>query len=217
MRSWPCRSTSARRSISSRWASGPGAGGGRGPHCRSTPGVLARLRAAGAPGRCGVPGRLLPRLGPVPLRRGPGDGPPGPRTGLPHGRAQLGHKGNDQVRLESALAALGPQLEVLAPVREWNLRTLEDKLAFARRARLTGGRAQRPARSPSTATCGGRASTWPTWLDPWDEPPADVFTLTRAPEHGSGCRPSWSRSVSMKACPVRSTARRWSRCPWSAS
>src|SRR5205823_13048534 len=45
-------------------------------------------------------------------------------------------KGNDQVRMEVAIAAQDPHLEVLAPVRLWNLRTLEEKLNYARRRRL---------------------------------------------------------------------------------
>ena len=40
-------------------------------------------------------------------------------------------KGNDQVRMETAIAAQDPQLRVLAPVREWNLKNLHDKLRYA--------------------------------------------------------------------------------------
>src|SRR5258708_36131154 len=45
-------------------------------------------------------------------------------------------KGNDQVRMEGAIAALDPHLDVQAPVRQWGLRTLDDKLNYARRRRL---------------------------------------------------------------------------------
>src|ERR1700677_4287024 len=45
-------------------------------------------------------------------------------------------KGNDQVRMETAIAAQDPKLRVLAPVREWNLKNLSDKLTYARRRRL---------------------------------------------------------------------------------
>jgi argininosuccinate synthase len=89
-------------------------------------------------------------------------------------------KGNDQVRMEGAIAALDPALEVLAPVRRWNLRTLEDKLNYARRRGI-------PIEEPA-----GRAVTidrnlWGASLslhernDPWEAPPADVWVLTRAP------------------------------------
>src|SRR5438270_1239170 len=45
-------------------------------------------------------------------------------------------KGNDQVRMETAIAALNPRLQVLAPVRQWHLRSLEEKLNYVRRRRL---------------------------------------------------------------------------------
>src|SRR5205807_2897610 len=41
-------------------------------------------------------------------------------------------KGNDQVRMETAIAAQNPRLKVLAPVREWNLKNPADKLRYAR-------------------------------------------------------------------------------------
>jgi len=41
-------------------------------------------------------------------------------------------KGNDQVRFELTYAALAPDLRVVAPWREWEIRSREDALAFAR-------------------------------------------------------------------------------------
>ncbi len=40
-------------------------------------------------------------------------------------------KGNDQVRFEHAYQALAPELNVIAPWREWNLRSREDCLDYA--------------------------------------------------------------------------------------
>jgi len=40
-------------------------------------------------------------------------------------------KGNDQVRFEHAYQALSPELEVIAPWREWELKSREDCLAYA--------------------------------------------------------------------------------------
>lgn len=42
-------------------------------------------------------------------------------------------KGNDQVRFELAYQALAPHLKVIAPWREWELRSREDEIAYARR------------------------------------------------------------------------------------
>ncbi|MGH9601055.1 MAG: argininosuccinate synthase domain-containing protein, partial [Terriglobales bacterium] len=40
-------------------------------------------------------------------------------------------KGNDQVRFEHAYQALAPELKIIAPWREWNLRSREDCLDYA--------------------------------------------------------------------------------------
>ncbi len=40
-------------------------------------------------------------------------------------------KGNDQVRFEMAYQALAPELKVIAPWREWNLKSREDCIAYA--------------------------------------------------------------------------------------
>ena len=51
-------------------------------------------------------------------------------TALAHGCTG---KGNDQVRFELAYQALAPHLKVIAPWREWNLKSREDCLDYAER------------------------------------------------------------------------------------
>jgi argininosuccinate synthase len=41
-------------------------------------------------------------------------------------------KGNDQVRFELAAKALAPELKIIAPWREWKIRSREDAIAYAR-------------------------------------------------------------------------------------
>ena len=88
-------------------------------------------------------------------------------------------KGNDQVRMETAIAAQDPRLEVLAPVRQWNLMTLEDKLNYARRKRI-------PVEEPKAGPVSVDRNLWGVSLyvsdlaDAWQEPPGDAFVLTRA-------------------------------------
>jgi argininosuccinate synthase len=90
-------------------------------------------------------------------------------------------KGNDQVRMESALASQDPQIEVLAPVREWNLHTLQDKLGYAQRWGLPIQ--EKAARSASIdRNLWGVSIYLPDLLDLWQEPPPDVYVLTRAAE-----------------------------------
>jgi argininosuccinate synthase len=45
-------------------------------------------------------------------------------------------KGNDQVRFELTYKALNPTLKVIAPWREWEIRSREDALAFARKHKV---------------------------------------------------------------------------------
>ena len=99
-------------------------------------------------------------------------------TSVAHSAAS---KGNDQVRMETAIAAQDPKLEVLAPVRQWHLRSLEAKLTYARRWRL-------PVEEPKGRSVTVDRNLWGASLflhdlvDSWDEPPADIFTMTRDPE-----------------------------------
>src|SRR5690349_15228936 len=57
------------------------------------------------------------------------------QVALEHGATALAHgctgKGNDQVRFEHAFQALAPELKVIAPWREWTLKSREDCLDYA--------------------------------------------------------------------------------------
>ena len=86
-------------------------------------------------------------------------------------------KGNDQVRFEVGIMALDPDLEVLAPVRVWDLKTREAEMDWA---------AARGIPVPTTKdnpysiddNLWGRAIECGVLEDPWVEPPADIYTLT---------------------------------------
>jgi argininosuccinate synthase len=70
---------------------------------------------------------------------------------------------------------------VLAPVREWNLTRAEDRLNYARKRRLPIDEVEhRPVHIDRNLW---GASVYVEGLtNPWDEPPADIFTMTQAPE-----------------------------------
>ncbi len=101
--------------------------------------------------------------------------------GCPSVAHSAASKGNDQVRMETAIAAQDPRLQVLAPVREWNLRTLQDKLTYARRRGLP---IEEPSGRPLTLdrNLWGVSIFLDDLVDSWQEPPPDIFTLTRSPE-----------------------------------
>ena len=90
-------------------------------------------------------------------------------------------KGNDQVRFELTYAAFAPDLPVIAPWREWDIRSREDAIAYAESHRI-----------PVTAT---RDKIYSRDRNIWHisheggileqpavAPPADLFMLTTAPE-----------------------------------
>jgi argininosuccinate synthase len=90
-------------------------------------------------------------------------------------------KGNDQVRFELTYMALDPAIRVIAPWREWDLRSRSDLIEYARRHGIaTPVTAEKPYSTDRNlfhiSFEGGVLE------DPWREPPQEMFTLTVAPE-----------------------------------
>jgi argininosuccinate synthase len=102
-----------------------------------------------------------------------------------HGCDTIAHgctgKGNDQVRLESTIAALGPELGVLAPVREWEMGR-EEEIAYAREHRIpVSGGTEKPPYSIDD-NLWGRSSEGGVLEDIAEPPHDDVFRLVTPPE-----------------------------------
>jgi argininosuccinate synthase len=90
-------------------------------------------------------------------------------------------KGNDQVRFELTYAALAPDLHVVAPWREWDLRSRTEMMAYAERHGIPVPTT--PARPYSMDRNLFHVSYEGGILeDPWAEPPAKMFLLTVSPE-----------------------------------
>src|SRR6478672_3061021 len=89
-------------------------------------------------------------------------------------------KGNDQVRFETAVAALAPDLAMLAPVRDWGM-TREQEIAYAHEHGI-----EVPVRSGAAYSIDhnlwGRSIEAGPLEDPWLEPPEEAYALTMAPE-----------------------------------
>ena len=86
-------------------------------------------------------------------------------------------KGNDQVRFEVGISALDPDLEVLAPVRVWELKTREQEMDWAE-ARGIPVPTTKDNPYSIDDNLWGRAIECGVLEDPWVEPPADIYTLT---------------------------------------
>jgi argininosuccinate synthase len=97
-------------------------------------------------------------------------------------------KGNDQVRFDVATGALAPDLEVVAPVREWGM-TRDEEIAYAREH---GVEVPATVESPYSTDVNlwGRSIEAGVLEDPWQEPPAEVFSWTVEPERAPA-RPAY--------------------------
>ncbi len=90
-------------------------------------------------------------------------------------------KGNDQVRFELGAMYLDPDVRVIAPWREWELKSRSDCIAYAQKHQI-----------PVTASAEKPYSMDRNLLhisfeggileDPWSEPKSDMFLLTVPPE-----------------------------------
>ncbi|UCH33640.1 MAG: argininosuccinate synthase, partial [Armatimonadota bacterium] len=89
-------------------------------------------------------------------------------------------KGNDQVRFDVTFGVLYPEMEIIAPFREWRV-SREEEMDWARERNVPVPTDK--ARPYSTdVNLWGRSIECGVLEDPWQEPPADVFEWTRAPE-----------------------------------
>jgi argininosuccinate synthase len=88
-------------------------------------------------------------------------------------------KGNDQVRLDVTTRALNPRLKVIAPARDWGM-TRPQEIEYAR---ARGVPVPATVSSPySTDTnLWGKSIECGVLEDPWQEPPEDIYTMTKSP------------------------------------
>ena len=90
-------------------------------------------------------------------------------------------KGNDQVRFEVSIKALNPDLQVLAPVREWGW-SRDEEIEYA-----TKHNVPIPATIDSPFSIDqnlwGRANEAGVMEDPWVAPPEEAYGLTKALEN----------------------------------
>ena len=90
-------------------------------------------------------------------------------------------KGNDQVRFETSIRALDPELEIIAPVREWDLKTRDEEMVWAE---ANGVPVPTTHKKPYSIddNLWGRAIECGVLEDTWNTPPSDIWTMTKNPE-----------------------------------
>jgi argininosuccinate synthase len=91
-------------------------------------------------------------------------------------------KGNDQVRFELTYHALDPRLSVIAPWREWDIRSREDAIAYAKVRNI-------PVTATLKSIYSRDSNLWHLshegglLEDPWLEPEESMYLLSASPEY----------------------------------
>jgi len=90
-------------------------------------------------------------------------------------------KGNDQVRFELTVMALNPKLKVIAPWREWEIRSREDAIKYATKYNIPLAQTEKDIYSRDRNIMhlsheGGLLE------NPWNEPESSMFQLSVSPE-----------------------------------
>ncbi|MDP4725653.1 MAG: argininosuccinate synthase, partial [Desulfobacterales bacterium] len=90
-------------------------------------------------------------------------------------------KGNDQVRFELTVMALNPKLKVIAPWREWDIRSREDAIKYASKYNIPLAQTEKDIYSRDRNIMhlsheGGLLE------NPWNEPEPSMFQLSVSPE-----------------------------------
>jgi len=109
-------------------------------------------------------------------------------------------KGNDQVRFEVSIAALAPELTVLAPLREWEFKSREEEMVYARKHGI-------PVSATTSSPYSIDENIWGTSIecgvleDPMVEPPEDAYQRTTAP-HDAPNKPEYVTVEFAQGIPV---------------
>ncbi|GAB4467123.1 MAG: argininosuccinate synthase [Anaerolineales bacterium] len=91
-------------------------------------------------------------------------------------------KGNDQVRFELTVMALDPRLKIIAPWREWEIRSREDAIAYAAKHNV-------PVTATVKSIYSRDSNLWHLshegglLEDPWNEPEESMYQISTSPEN----------------------------------
>ncbi len=114
-------------------------------------------------------------------------------------------KGNDQVRMDVGIAALAPELKVIAPAREWKM-TREQTIKYAQ-ARNIPVPVTKSSPYSIDQNLWGRGIECGVLEDTWNEPPEDIFLWTRSPDK-TPARPAYLDIGFDKGIPVTLNGRK---------
>ncbi len=87
-------------------------------------------------------------------------------------------KGNDQVRIEVGVGTLDPSLKIIAPLKEWDLKSREEEIEYAAAQKI-------PVTATKKSPYSIDKNIWGVAIeagileDPWVEPPEEAYLFTK--------------------------------------
>lgn len=87
-------------------------------------------------------------------------------------------KGNDQVRIEVGVRTLNPKLKILAPLREWEFKSREEEIEYAKKHKI-------PVDATKKTPYSIDKNIWGIAIEAgvlenlWNEPPRDAYVMTK--------------------------------------
>ena len=91
-------------------------------------------------------------------------------------------KGNDQVRFELTFNAVAPNLEVIAPWRQWEIRSREAAIEYAQSHNIPLGNISKKNIYSRDWNVLHMSHEGADLEDPWNRPKEDLFMLTKSPK-----------------------------------
>lgn len=90
-------------------------------------------------------------------------------------------KGNDQVRFELTVKALAPQMAIIAPWREWSMKSREEEIEYAKAHNIPIAAANKTYSMDKNIWHLSHEGS--DLEDPWNAPKDDMFLVTRSPKN----------------------------------
>src|SRR4030043_1013507 len=108
-------------------------------------------------------------------------------------------KGNDQVRFDVGIRSLSPDLKIISPLREWSI-SREESIEYAKKNNIKINVTKKDLYSIDE-NLWGRSIECGVLEDPWNEPPEEIYTLTKTPK-GAPDAPSYVEIGVEKGVPI---------------
>ncbi len=117
-------------------------------------------------------------------------------------------KGNDQVRFEVTIMALAPELEIIAPLRKWDMYSREEEIEYAKEKKINIDTTKKSPYSLDQ-NIWGISIECGELEDPGKEPPQDAYKMTVDPKKAPN-KPTYVEIEFKNGVPVKLDGKEYS-------